>query len=44
MSRAADYTIQGFLYQFNKTALVILGAQDDDAITLEGIVEDIEVA
>jgi predicted amino acid-binding ACT domain protein len=44
MPRAADYTIQGFLYQFNKTALEILKAQDDDTITVEGIVEDIEVA
>lgn len=43
MSRTADYTIQGFLYQFNKTALEILKAQDDDKITVEGIVEDIEV-
>jgi hypothetical protein len=43
MSRAADYTIQGFLYQFNKTALEILKAQDDDTITVEGIIEDIEV-
>ncbi len=41
--RTADYTIQGFLYQFNKTALEILKAQDDDVITVEGIVEDIEV-
>jgi hypothetical protein len=44
MSRTADYTIQGFLYQFNKTALEILSAQDDDKITVEGIIEDIEVA
>src|SRR6056297_1932586 len=44
MPRTADYTIQGFLYQFNKTALEILKAQDDDAITVEGIVEDIEIA
>lgn len=43
MSRTADYTIQGFLYQFNKTALEILRAQDDDIVTVEGIVEDIEV-
>lgn len=43
MPRTADYTIQGFLYQFNKTALEILKAQDDDVITVEGIVEDIEV-
>jgi len=44
MPRTADYTIQGFLYQFNKTALEILKAQDDDNVTVEGIVEDIEVA
>jgi hypothetical protein len=43
MPRTADYTIQGFLYQFNKTAMEILKAQDDDTITVEGIVEDIEV-
>ncbi|MGA2525126.1 MAG: hypothetical protein ABSF79_00705 [Smithellaceae bacterium] len=29
MSRAADYTIKGFLYQFNKTLLEILNSQDD---------------
>ena len=44
MPRTADYTIQGFLYQFNKTMLEILRAQDDDKVTVEGIVEDIEVA
>jgi hypothetical protein len=44
MPRAADYTIQGFLYQFNKTVLEILKAQDDETITVEGIVEDIEIA
>ncbi|MFH1984747.1 MAG: hypothetical protein ABIL58_23145 [Pseudomonadota bacterium] len=44
MLRTADYTIQGFLYQFNKTALEILKAQDDDTITVEGIVEDIEIS
>lgn len=43
MPRTADYTIQGFLYQFNKTALELLKAQDDDVITVEGIVEDIEI-
>lgn len=43
MPRSADYTIQGFLYQFNKTALELLKAQDDDTVTVEGIVEDIEV-
>lgn len=44
MLRSADYTIQGFLYQFNKTALEILKATDDYTITIEGVVEDIEVA
>lgn len=43
MPRTADYTIQGFLYQFNKTALEILNAQDDEKIIVEGIIEDIEV-
>ncbi len=43
MSRSADYSIQGFLYQFNKTVLEILKAQDDETITIEGIVEDIEI-
>ena len=43
MPRTADYTIQGFLYQFNKTALEILKSQDDEIITVEGVVEDIEV-
>jgi hypothetical protein len=44
MGRSADYTIQGFLYQFNQTLSEILKAADDAAITIEGIVEDIEVA
>jgi hypothetical protein len=43
MSRTADYTIQGFLYQFNKAALEILNAQNEDTITVEGIVEDVEI-
>lgn len=44
MARTADYTIQGFLYQFNKTLLEILKAPADSVITVEGIIEDIEVA
>ncbi|MDR4460308.1 MAG: hypothetical protein MRJ67_07290 [Nitrospirales bacterium] len=44
MARSADYTIQGFLYQFNKTVLEILKAPDNGIITVEGIVEDIEIA
>lgn len=43
MSRSADYTISGFLYQFNKTLVEILNSQDDEEITIEGIVEDIEI-
>jgi hypothetical protein len=43
MSRSADYTIKGFLYQFNKTLLEILNSQDDGIITVEGIVEDVEI-
>ncbi len=43
MSRTADYTIQGFLYQFNKTLLEILSSPDDAVITIEGIVEDIDI-
>jgi hypothetical protein len=44
MSRTADYTIQGFLYQFNKTLLTILNASDDEVVTVEGIVEDIDIS
>jgi hypothetical protein len=43
MSRAADYTIKGFLYQFNKTILEILNSQDDSSINVEGIIEDVEI-
>lgn len=44
MGRSADYTIQGFLYQFNKTLLEILESPDDSIVTAEGIIEDIEIA
>jgi len=44
MGRSADYTIQGFLYQFNHTLAELLKAADEAEITIEGIVEDIEVA
>lgn len=43
MPRTADYTIQGFLYQFNKTLLAILQGADTAVVTVEGIIEDIEV-
>lgn len=44
LSRSADYTIQGFIYQFNKTLLEILRDEEDSVISIEGIIEDIEVA
>jgi hypothetical protein len=43
MSRSAEYAIRGFLYQFNKSLLAILRSENGDEITLEGIVEDLEV-
>lgn len=43
MSRSADYTIQGFIYQFNKTILAILNAKPDEQISIEGVIEDIDV-
>lgn len=43
MSRTADYTIQGFLYQFIITLQKILQSNNDAKITIEGIVEDIDV-
>lgn len=44
MSRSADYTIQGFLYQFNKTLVEILKADSESPVSIEGIIEDIEIA
>lgn len=41
--RTADSTIKGFLYQFNKTLLEIIQAEDDETIIVEGLVEDIDV-
>ncbi len=43
MSRAADYTIKGFLYQFNKSALEILKADNSATVNIEGVIEDVEV-
>ncbi len=42
-SRTADYAIQGFLYQFNKTLLSIIEASDDAEIVVEGLIEDIDI-
>ena len=41
--RQADSTIRGYLYQFNKSILEILRLSDDDSITLEGTIEDIDI-
>lgn len=43
MSREADHTIKGFLYQFNKTLNAILSSTDQDEIQIEGIIEDIDI-
>ncbi|MEK5528594.1 hypothetical protein MKX79_04265 [Viridibacillus sp. FSL R5-0468] len=44
MTRSADYTIQGFIYQFNKTLFEILDSEENAMIDVEGIIEDIDIA
>lgn len=44
MSRIADYTIQGFIYQFIVTFQKILADNIDADITIEGIIEDIDIS
>ena len=41
--RIADSTIKGFLYQFNKTILEVANADGEEEITVEGVVEDVDV-
>ena len=41
--RQADSAIKGYIYQFNKSLEEILCASDDDSITLEGCIEDIDI-
>lgn len=41
--RTAESTIKGFLYQFNKTLITIIEAEEDEIITIEGLIEDIDV-
>ncbi len=41
--RQANNTIKGYLYQFNKSILEILNADEDASITLEGVIEDIDI-
>lgn len=43
MGRTAEYSIQGYLYQFLKYLLEILAADLDAPITIEGAIEDIDV-
>lgn len=43
MSRTADYTIQGFIYQFIITLQELILSSEDTEITVEGIIEDIDV-
>ena len=41
--RQANSTIKGYSYQFNKSILEILNADDTATITLEGVIEDIDI-
>ncbi|MBP0998306.1 hypothetical protein J8629_14745 [Serratia fonticola] len=43
MSRTAEDTIKGFIYQFHKTAKQILEADSDSEIMVEGTIEDIDI-
>lgn len=43
MGREADYSIKGFLYQFNLTLLKLLEDQNDSELIVEGIIEDIDL-
>jgi len=43
MSREADYTLKGFIYQFNKTLEQLLSNPEGTEVTVEGIIEDIDV-
>ncbi len=43
MNREADYTIKGFVYQFNKTLERLLTEPEGSEIRIEGIIEDIDI-
>lgn len=43
MSREADYTLKGFIYQFNKTLEQVISEPKGSEIEVEGIIEDIDV-
>ena len=42
--RQANAAIKGFIYQFDKSLLEILLSDENEAITLEGQIEDIDIA
>ncbi|MGF6229245.1 hypothetical protein QFZ27_003200 [Inquilinus ginsengisoli] len=44
MGRTAEYSIRGYLYQFLRYLSEILAAGDGTKITIEGAIEDIDVA
>ena len=41
--RQADSTIRGYLYQFNKSIYEILMLEENSSMTLEGVIEDIDI-
>lgn len=41
--RQANSIIKGYLYQFNKSILEILKAENNASIVLEGVIEDIDI-
>lgn len=43
MSRVADSTIKGFMYQFNLTLFNLLSSQPGEHVVVEGIIEDIDI-
>lgn len=44
MARTAEYSIKGYLYQFLRYLSEILAAADSTKVTIEGAIEDIDVA
>jgi hypothetical protein len=43
MTRTANSTIKGFLYQFNKSIIAIASSDDNQVTTIEGLIEDIDL-
>ncbi|MEC5292478.1 hypothetical protein VSX64_17810 [Aurantimonas sp. C2-6-R+9] len=44
MARTAEYSIKGYLYQFLRYLSEILAAEDGTTVTIEGAIEDIDIA